>query len=513
MAVTQQQARVYMSSRESGDKQVTASARAGVSVRTGRRLEKQGEYRRAERHWRTHQDVFEEVWIDDVVPLLTGDDDIPATLLLEYLQRQHPEKFRDTHLRTLQRRLKHWRATQGPDREVMFLQKHEPGRLGLSDFTELKRVKVTIRGEELRHRLYHFRLAYSGYCSLKVVLGGESYAALAEGLTQALSRLGGTPQEHRTDSVSAAYRNLSQAEADDITERYKSLCKHYGMKPTRNNRGCGHENGSIESSHGHMKRRVRTALKLRGSTDFDSVDDYRIFIDGVARAINKARRDKILEEKRVLRCLPANAGVDYTQVFARVTTSATITVRLVIYSVPSRLIGQRLVVHLYDDKLKCYCGSTLTVTRRRVYPAAGKRRARCIDYRHIIESLVRKPMAFYRSALRDDILPNEQWRELWAKLDAHLDPRSASKLMVTALHLASLQGDTHSVFSDLHHRVAMRQFPTPRDLRRRFDMPTADTPQIETKQHSLGSYDSLIAKPLPLPRVENAIAELEAHHG
>ena len=511
MAITRQQAGVYMSSRESGDKQVTAAARAGVSVRTGRRLERKGEYRRAERHWRTHEDAFEGVWIDDIVPLLTDGDDIPATLLLEHLERQHPGKFGDKHLRTLQRRLKHWRATQGPDREVMFLQTHEPGRLGLSDFTELKRVKVTIRGAELEHRLYHFRLAYSGYCSLKVVLGGESYTALAEGLTQALRCLGGAPDGHRTDSLSAAYRNLSEAEADDVTNRYKSLCKHYGMTPTRNNRGRGHENGAIEAPHGHMKRRVRTALKLRGSGDFDCLDDYRIFIEGVARAINKARRGKIVEERRVLRRLPPNAGVDYTEVFARVTTSATITIRLVIYSVPSRLIGERLVVHLYDDKLKCYCGRILTVTRPRVYPAAGKRRARCIDYRHIIESLARKPMAFYRSALRDDILPNEEWRELWAKLDAHLEPRSASKLIVTALRLASLEGQAESVIDYLRDRVEAGMFPSPRDLQQHFDTRTAMTPQIETKQHPLCSYDSLIAN--QQPTIGNSIFELRRHHG
>jgi hypothetical protein len=104
----------------------------------------------------------------------------------------------------------------------MFRQVQEPGRQGLSDFTELKGIAVAIGGVPLAHRLYHFRLAYSGWSHVKVVLGGESFSALAEGLQEALWRLGGAPAEHRTDSLSAAYKAQ-----DDLTERYEGLCAHY----------------------------------------------------------------------------------------------------------------------------------------------------------------------------------------------------------------------------------------------------------------------------------------------
>ena len=150
----------------------------------------------------------------------------------------------------------------------MFQQTHRPGRLGLSDFTRMEALGVTIAGQKLDHMLYHFRLAWSGFRHAEVVLGGESFTALAEGLQAALWSLGGAPQEHRTDSLSAGFRNLCRQDAQDMTERYRLLCRHYGMTPSRNNRGVAHENGAIESAHGHLKREIGDALALRGSTEY-----------------------------------------------------------------------------------------------------------------------------------------------------------------------------------------------------------------------------------------------------
>ncbi len=159
----------------------------------------------------------------------------------------------------------------GPDKEVIFRQTHEPGQQALSDFTQLKRVAITIDKKPFKHLLYHFKLAYSRWSYLRVVQGGESFSALAEGLQEALWRLGGSPKEHRTDSLSAAFKNLTKDAASDITQRYEDFWPHYHMKATRNNRGAKHENGSIESPHGHLKKRIGQALLLRGSNDFDSV--------------------------------------------------------------------------------------------------------------------------------------------------------------------------------------------------------------------------------------------------
>src|SRR5438105_12635513 len=130
---------------------------------------------------------------------------------------------------------------------------------------------VSIAGVPLDHRLYHFRLAFSGWEHAHVVLGGESFVALAEGLQNALWALGRAPLEHRSDSLSAAFCNLDADTRQDQTRRYEALCTHYRMQPTRNNRGLAHENGSIESPHGHLKRAIEDALLLRGSRDFDTL--------------------------------------------------------------------------------------------------------------------------------------------------------------------------------------------------------------------------------------------------
>ena len=199
----------------------------------------------------------------EVVPMLTATPELRAVAIFDEMQRRHPELSVGAR-RTLERRIRSWRAVHGPDQEVIFRQIHEPGRMGLSDFTDMADLSVMIAGVRLDHRLYHFRLAYSGFEHAHVILGGESYVALAEGLQNALWALGGAPLEHRSDSLSAAFRNLDKDAREDLTRRYDALCAHYGMQPTRNNRGVAHENGAIESSHGHLKSAVRDALLMRG---------------------------------------------------------------------------------------------------------------------------------------------------------------------------------------------------------------------------------------------------------
>ncbi len=375
MAVTAQQVKVYMSQRTAGKSQVSAAAKAGFSERTARRLDKRGERRapRGPRPWRTRRDPFDSVWDSELVPLLEGTPALHALTLLEGLQERYPGQYPDQLLRTLQRRVKAWRAMHGPEKEVMFPQQ-APGLRGLSDFTVLKGVTVTIAGEPLAHRLYHFRLAYSGWCRVRVVLGGESFTALAEGLQEALLRLGGAPAEHRTDSLSAAFKNLSAEAQHDLAARYAALCAHYGMTATRNNRGACHENGSIESPHGHVKRRIVQRLLARGSAEFPSVAAYQDFLDTVTAAVNRRNATAIEAERPHLRPLPASAAADYTELWVKVTTASTITVRLVVYSVPARLIGERLRVHLYDDRLELFLGTEALLSLPRVYPAPGKRR-------------------------------------------------------------------------------------------------------------------------------------------
>jgi transposase InsO family protein len=496
--VNLQQVKLYMSSRNQGRTQAQASAKAGISERTGQRIDsgRIGVLENRERHWRTRKDPFAGIWDSEVVPLLEKQPALNATTLFEDLQDRHGDKFGNGKKRTFQRRVKAWKALHGPDKEVMFRQVQEPGRQGLSDFTELKDTAVTIGGEPLEHRLYHFRLAYSGWSHVTVVLGGESFSALAVGLQEALWRLGGAPLEHRTDSLSAAFKNLSVEAQRDLTERYEALCAHYGMAATRNNRGVSHENGAVESPHGHIKRRIAQALLLRESADFASIEDYRHWLDALVGRFNRRCSEALAIEREKLQGLPARRTTDYSEQVVPVTTASTIEVKRVLYSVPARLIGERLRLHIFDDRIEAFVGATRAVTLPRVY-AVNHDRARCIDYRHLIAALVRKPQAFRYSQLREDLLPNATYRAIWQHLDSHLEARAACKRIVGILALAARAECQQALGAYVLARIAAGDIPSLHALEQRFEPErnagaTLELDALQGAQHPLSLYDSLL---------------------
>ena len=343
-----------------------AAAKSGFSSSSAYRIEKDLRLpsQRKVRRERRRPDPLADVWQSEIVPILEAAPGLRPVAIFEEVLRRHPELGAGVR-RTLERRIRAWRAIHGPDQEVVFRQVHEPGRMGLSDFTEMGDLAVTIAGTSLDHRLYHFRLAYSGFEHAHVILGGESYVALAEGLQNALWALGGAPLEHRSDSLSAAFRNLGQDTQDDLTRRYHELCAHYGMTPSRNNTGVAHENGSIESAHGHLKRVLEDALLLRGSRDFDDLTAYRRFIDEVVGRRNARLGPRIDLERAALQELPGRRTADYEETIVTVTSSSGFVLRKVFYSVPSRLIGHRLRVRLYDDRLEVYLGGSPQMTLAR----------------------------------------------------------------------------------------------------------------------------------------------------
>ena len=307
--VTDQQARVYMTDRLHHS-QRAAAARAGFSERTARRIEADPRppSQRKSARGRTVSDPLEAVWEPVLLPILERDPAVLAITLLRHLQMTDPEAFPDDRVRrTLERRVRDWRALHGPERDVIFRQTPEPGRMALSDFTDARKLGVTISGQPLEHRLFHFVLAYSGWEHAAVVLGGESFTALAENLQNALWTLGGVPHEHRTDSLSAAYRNLDADAARDVTERYNAFCAHYGMLASRNNPGEAHENGAVEAHNNHLKVALDQALILRGSRDFADLADWRRFVDELVARRNRRREAAIRTELAALRPLPVRA--------------------------------------------------------------------------------------------------------------------------------------------------------------------------------------------------------------
>lgn len=492
--ITNNQVKIYMKSRKEGYTQKISAAKAGISVRSGHDIEhgKRQDPKTKDRHWRTRKDPLEPVWDSELVPLLEESPTLLGSTLLDYLQNNYTDKYPDSILRTLQRRVREWKGKYGKDKEVMFRQIHEPGALGLSDFTTLKGITVTIRGKVFKYILYHFRLAFSGWSNLKITIGGESYTALTEGLQDSLRRLGGCPSEHRTDSLSAAFKNISKEAIDDITKKYHDFCEHYSMKPTRNNLGCKHENGSIESAHGHVKRRIKQAFLLRGSYDFDSVEEYQIWLDEVVNNHNRRNAKNIDIERASLQVLPETKATDYDEVIAKVSSSSTIQVRCSLYTVPSRLVGHNLRIKLYSNRLECYLGSSYLFNLERVYSQGTKRRAKLINYKHVIHSLVRKPQAFRGSQLRDDLLPNEQYKQIWQYADLNMPAHTACKFIVGILYIAANEDCESELGWAVVDAIANKKVLKLTDFQSKFQSKKIEHPEIEVNQHSLVQYEQLI---------------------
>lgn len=487
------QIRWYMESRQAGKSQRVSAVVAGISERSARNLESRS-FRPAkcERNWKTRSDPFEGVWEDEVVPLLETAPRLQARSLLEELQKRYPEKYPDSLLRTLQRRVSQWKAVAGPDKEVIFRQEHPPGWQSISDFTNANELAVTIRSEPFPHLLYHFRLPYSGWEYAQVVQGGESYTALADGMQNAFWSIGGVTETHRTDSLSAAYKNCSDKAKEEFTEAYRELCVHYGVEPTRNNKGVSHENGAIESPNRHLKSRLDQALLLRGSRDFRSLDEYKAFLHDILQRQNRRVEKHLTEERAFLKSLPQKRTCDYTEERVRVTSSSTICVRQVTYSVPSRLRGMLIKVHLYDDRLECYVGGDLVVTRPRL--RRNKKRLHDIDYRHVIGSLVRKPQAFRHYIYRDSLFPTFAFRQAWESLDQKLDERQACREYVKILYEAARpEHDAEKRVNDyLEDCLSKQSLPQSEEVRHLFKAPLGQLPSLQQSIAELSDYDTLL---------------------
>ena len=479
-----------MNAREIGLNQSKAAYIAEISERTGQRIES-GEHQpnRGKVDENNSKDPLGGVWEKELEPMLKKEPRLKPMNLFEHLQDTYPGKYPNV-LRTIQRRVQTWKALYGPSPEVMFELRHEPGMMGLSDFTELKGITVTIAGKAFEHLLYHYRLAYSGWQYAHIIQGGESFIALSEGLQNALAACGGVPKQHRTDSLSAAYKNLGGNKA--LTRLYDELCDHYRLQPTRNNTGIAHENGSIESPHGHLKNRIEQAIYLRGSNDFGSLEEYRLLIESVVAKLNQQCQAKFEEEKKHLQPLPKYRVPDYEMLTARVSRHSTVAVRCVLYTVPSRLIGRQLELRLYHDRILGYLGNHQVVKMPRVRVTdSDKRRGRCINYRHVIEGLQRKPRAFIYCTWQEDLLPTTQFRELWVKLKAQFDLDTAAVLIVEALYISATQNLEEPIAEYLEQELIAQTLSLKR-LKQQFVRDCSQSfPPLTIEQHALASYDQL----------------------
>ncbi len=469
-----------------------ASAKAGFSTATAYCLEKELHLRPVGKlpRERRRPDPLLDIWDSEIVPMLRAAPGLRSVAIIEEINRRYPKTYLGTR-RTMERRIRTWRGRYGPEQEVIFRQTHEPGRMGLSDFTDMADLAITIAGQPLDHRLYHFRLVYSGFEHSHVILGGESYVALAEGLQNALWALGGAPSEHRSDSLSAAFRNLTDDAREDLTTRYDALCAHYGMEPTRNNTGIAHENGSIESSHGHLKKTVEDAVLMRGTRNFVDLAAYRRFIDELSGRHNAKFGARIDIERATLQALPGGRTADFEEAIVTVTSSSGFVLRKVFYSTPSRLIGHRLRVRLYDDRLDVYLGATLQMTMPRGRAHANGAHDHVVDYRHIIHSLRRKPMALMGLVYRDKLFPRQAYSRAFDVLVAALSTRVACRTMVDLLALAHDRACEGELAERLTRDLDAGILPDMQILRQVFAPDAQALPNVLVTYTPLSAYDEL----------------------
>ena len=419
-----------------GKTQQAAAAASATSERSVRRWQRgalPSERRRNRRGWRTRPDPFDDVWERDVAPLLLSDPDgeLSATTILEWLDERYPGRFGRSQLRTLQRRIRDFRALRGPDKEVYFQQEHPPGREAQVDFTHCGELGVTIGGEPFSHLLFHLVLSHSGWSYAEVCFG-ETFGALVHGLQAALWELGGVPQVVRTDNLSAATHDLKNSRGRTMNPRYEAVLAHYGVEATRTNPRSSHENGVVEQGHRRLKNAISQALILRGSRDFDSEEEYREFVRGVVDRRNRLVRSNLKRERRHLRPLPPAPVPEYVNYRCRVRRWSTVRVANRTYSVPSRLIGTVVDVRVYADHIEVYYKDHLVESMERIHGTGEAQ----IDYRHIIGSLVRKPGAFARYRFREQMFPSQTFRLAYDALCGWKGER-ADVEYVRILHLAA----------------------------------------------------------------------------
>lgn len=415
--------------------QELAAAKAGMDVKTARNYLASGKLPnedRPERNWRTRRDPFERVR-KEIEEQINAHPGLEAKTIFEALQRKYPGEFADGQLRTLQRHLKRWRAMEGPGREVFFTQQHVPGRLGQSDFTHMNELAITIGGQSFPHMLYHFVLTYSNWEDATLCYS-ESFESLSEGMQNAFWELGGVPQGHRTDRLSTAVNNMS--EEKEFTSRYEALLRHYRMTGEKIQAGKANENGDIEQRHHRLKRAIDQALMLRGSRDFTSVADYKHFLRLLLARLNAGRRDRLKVEVQYLKALPEGRLESTKRVKVKVDSGSVIYVDRNVYSVHSRLIGEQVEARLSAETMEVWYAGQMVEQLPRLR-GRGKHR---VDYRHIIDWLVRKPGAFENYRYRDELFPTSRFRMAWDAL-RELTPQRANKQYLEILQLAAEEGE------------------------------------------------------------------------
>lgn len=448
VVVTRTQLTKLVNERNQGRTISMCAMKAGMNRKTAAKYlsqDKVMEQRRVPHTWKTRKDPLQEIW-PKAQEMLRDAPELEAKALFEYLVpaavaggapgEGGPGELQEKHLRTFQRRVKDWRLANGPGKEVFFTQDQTPGKVLAMDWTDMGSVGITIQGRALKHKLFHAVLPYSNW-EWAVRAHSESTLSLRAGLKATLGRLGRVPRELLSDHSSTATHQLRRGCGErGFNEEYLSICAHYGITPRTINVGRPQENGSCETSHGHLKRRIKQHLLLRGSADFASEDEYDAFLVKVLESANLRRAKRLGEELAAMPETLIADLADYRELMVGVRNDSTIRVNKMVYSVPCRLIGVKLLARIGENEIALMAGAR-EVAR---LPLSRGDRGAVIDFRHLIGHLLRKPGAFAGYRWREELFPSMVYRAAYDHLERA--GGAADKRYLELLKLAADEGVT-----------------------------------------------------------------------
>jgi hypothetical protein len=468
-----------------------AALRADLDRKTARKYLKSGKLPselRQERHWRTREDPFTEHW-PEVRAMLEVAPELEGKTLFEWLAERNPGAFEEGQLRTFQRRVREWRALEGPPKEVYFPQAHEPGKKMETDFTRMHLLGITIAGQPYPHLVCHCVLTYSNW-QWATVCHSESLLALRKGVQAALLHLGRVPVEHWTDNTTGATHAIKSEKQHprDFNEKYMNMMRHFGMTPKTINISKPHENGDVESANNAFKRRMEQHLLLRGHRDFSDVSTYEAFLGAVLEKANRLRCRRLSEELAVVRLLNVRMLPEYVDDEIRVSSWSTVHVARNSYSVPSRLIGEKVRARQYEDRIVIFYHGIRQLSMPRL-AGEGKH---AINYRHVIYWLVRKPGAFGNYRYRQDMYPTVEFR--WA-YDALCDACSSRVADMEYLRILKHAADTMEirVQDTLSRMRAEGKVPRWNLVLEQTPTPSPEVPSLAALKVNLSIYDHLLS--------------------
>ena len=488
--ITHQQYKRLMSEYDKTGKITHSAMKADIDRHTARKYIQAGKgpaELQAKHTWRTRPDPLAKIW-EEAVRMLQAAPELESKTLFEHFLARPESELEPSHLRTFFRRVRQWRATQGPEQEVFFAQERNPGQLMQLDWTYARQLQVTIQGEVLDHLFCHCVLPYSNWQWASRCIS-ESFLSLVGGLQAALKQLGKSPPCLGTDNTSAATHEIEQmaGRPRGYNSDYLELCTHYDLTPLTINRDCPHEHGDVESQNGHLKRRLEQHLLLRGSRDFSSLEQYDTFVEGVVRAANAKRKQRLAEELACMRPLPATVLAEYREFAPVVSSQSLIRVNKHTYSVPSRLIGHTLRVEQHEAQLKVYLGREFLFSLPRLRGDRGT----LVDFRHVISGLLRKPGAFAHYRHREALYPSAVFRAAYDRLVADHGQRPG---VIEYLHVLKLAAEeaVGKVEPLLQTQLKLSGKWHAKELREQLVPPSPKVIELSALTPSLQAYDQLL---------------------